>query len=114
MVLDVAVDPAAVPEGVIPTHRITPAAAVAEAEPRVIEWVIEAAVTAPVERVLDDTGLARVHAVAELNDHSRALRVGRRRVTTRLQLLRDDPGIALEFQAAVGSHAFARDDEERL
>ena len=35
-----------------------------------------------------------------------------RRVAARLQLLGDEPGIALELEAAVGRHAVAGNDEE--
>src|SRR5207302_4775749 len=100
----IGIDAAAVPEGVIPAPRI----AAAPAEPRMVEGraptepaetTIAEAVA--VERVLDVTHLATVHAVAELDDHVRALRACRGLEAARLELLGDNPGIPLELEPAI-------------
>ena len=46
--------------------------------------------------------------VAELYDHVRAASIGRGLKSVRLQLLRNDPGITLEFQAAIVRHSAGR------
>src|SRR6476661_458648 len=121
VIFDIAVDAAAIPEGVIPAPRI--GAAPAEPIPRTIEpprrpveateAVATVAVTA-VKWIADVTHLAAVDAVTELHDHVRALSVGGRRIATRLQLLGDNSRIALELEAAVVGEAAGRHDVERL
>src|SRR5206468_10687732 len=110
MIFDIAVDAAAVPERIVPAIGIAAAPAAppeARGVERTEERIVEAR-TAVGERVLDIADLAAVNRVAELDDHARALRAGRGRIAARLQLLGDDAGVALEFQPAVGRHAFAR------
>src|SRR4029079_18355770 len=70
--------------------------------------------TVVIERVLDVADLAAVDAVAELNDHVRALSIGRGLEAARLELLGDDSGIALELEAAIVGHASCRHDIEGL
>src|SRR5690349_11265148 len=117
MIFDIAVDAAAgaVPEGIVPAPII--AAAPAEARPAEGRAPAEAAIAeGPViiERVGRVADLAAVDAVAELHDHVRALRVGRGREATGLQLLRDEPGVTLELEPAIVRHPAARHDIEGL
>src|SRR5882724_3669233 len=55
-----------------------------------------------------------VDAVAELHDHVGALSARRRLEAARLELLGDEPRVALELEAAVGCHAAGGNDEEGL
>ena len=58
--------------------------------------------------------MAVVDAIAEMDEHRGAAGVRSGSVATRLHLLGNDPGVALEFEAAVRRHAFAGNDEEGL
>src|SRR4051794_30456146 len=71
-------------------------------------------VTISSERVRLIINLTPVDAVAQLNDHVRALRAGRRRVAPGGELLGDDRCIALEFEAAIAGHSVTGHDDEGL
>src|SRR5690348_7785506 len=116
MIFDIAVDPVPVPERVVPSPQIAAAGAPAPAEPRPVKAgaPIGPPNAAGREGVLDIAHLAMVDAIAELHDHVRALRVARGAIAARLELLRDDAGVALELEAAVARHAAVGDDIECL
>src|SRR5206468_2339725 len=116
MIFDVAVDVAA-PERVIPAPRIANSEAPAEAGMRKAPTgAVKAAAPAEPWRewLFNVAHLPVIHAVTELHDHVRALGIGRRRISARLQLLRDNARVALELEAAVVGHSAAGNDEEGL
>ena len=112
MIFDIRNDPVAVPEGVVPAV-IEGRAETAEARIEEAPAIKTAVAVGSDERIGDDADLAVVDAVAELHEHARARRIGRGRVAARGQLLRDDCGIALEFEAATRGHATDRNDRGR-
>src|SRR5205814_54139 len=98
MIFDIGIDTAAIPEWVVPAPPITTAPA--EAEARSIKAAVETAVAivgTAEERIGNYLRLAVIHAIAKLNDHVRGLRAGRRLIAARLELLGNDPRVALKF-----------------
>src|SRR3954447_5790873 len=105
VIFDIGVDATAVPEGVVPAPSPASAPTEARAVERRAPTESGVATTSGIEGILDILHLTVVDAVAELNDHVGALRARRGLEATRLKLLRDHSGVALELEAAVGCHA---------
>src|SRR6478735_703491 len=119
MIFNIAVEAAAIPVRIVPAvvERRSPAASPIAARTAPIaeaRAVPRTPVAVVAKRIFDVPDLAAIDAVAEVNDHRRALCAGRRRVAASLQLLGDDPRVALKLQAAVRGHPVTRHDDESL